>query len=613
MAKKSGIGKTAMWILMGLLFVALGGFGAANMSGDIRTLGTVGDKTIAVDTYARQVQQELRAISQQTGSPMSFAQAQQLGLDRAVLQRLLRERALDHETTQMGLSIGDALLRERILQISAFQGINGEFDRDGYAQALRSAGLNEAEFETNLREESARQLLQGAVLSGVEMPAAFAQTLVAYVGETRAFTWALLDETALEAPISPADTATLQAYFEANADTFVLPATKKITYAWLNPTDIIDQVEIPEAELRAEYDARSAQYNQPERRLVERLVFADQQSADQAAAALDVNGTTFEALVRERGLALSDVDMGDVGRDSLGAAADAVFGGDVGSVVGPAPSNLGPALFRINAVLPEQIIPFDEAEPQLRDALATDRAIRIVEAQAEDFDDRLAGGATLEQLAEQTDMVLGQVDWTVDSSEGIAAYAGFREAAATVNAGDFPQIEQLEDGGIFALRLDEALPERPALFADVSQDVAERWRADAIVDALRTRAADAKAAVEGGVTLPEQGLSAQVETDQTRNAFIATAPAGFMNEVFEMQVGDVRVIEGEETVALARLDAINPAEDSPEAQALAAQLRNQQNEALARELFEIFANDTLLRAGQSIDPRAVNAVNVNFQ
>jgi peptidyl-prolyl cis-trans isomerase D len=613
MAKKSGIGKTAMWILMGLLFVALGGFGAANMSGDIRTLGTVGDKTIAVDTYARQVQQELRAISQQTGSPMSFAQAQQLGLDRAVLQRLLRERALDHETTQMGLSIGDALLRERILQISAFQGINGEFDRDGYAQALRSAGLNEAEFETNLREESARQLLQGAVLSGVEMPAAFAQTLVAYVGETRAFTWALLDETALEAPISPADTATLQAYFEANADTFVLPATKKITYAWLNPTDIIDQVEIPEAELRAEYDARSAQYNQPERRLVERLVFADQQSADQAAAALDVNGTTFEALVRERGLALSDVDMGDVGRDSLGAAADAVFGGDVGSVVGPAPSNLGPALFRINAVLPEQIIPFDEAEPQLRDALATDRAIRIVEAQAEDFDDRLAGGATLEQLAEQTDMVLGQVDWTVDSSEGIAAYAGFREAAATVNAGDFPQIEQLEDGGIFALRLDEALPERPALFADVSQDVAERWRADAIVDALRTRAADAKAAVEGGVTLPEQGLTAQVETDQTRNAFIATAPAGFMNEVFEMQVGDVRVIEGEETVALARLDAINPAEDSPEAQALAAQLRNQQNEALARELFEIFANDTLLRAGQSIDPRAVNAVNVNFQ
>ena len=63
MAKKSSLGKTAMWGLMGLLFIGLGGFGAVNLSGNIRTIGTVGDKSIAVDTYARQVQQELNAIS----------------------------------------------------------------------------------------------------------------------------------------------------------------------------------------------------------------------------------------------------------------------------------------------------------------------------------------------------------------------------------------------------------------------------------------------------------------------------------------------------------------------------------------------------------------------
>ena len=67
---------------------------------------------------------------------MSFAQAQELGLDRAVLQRIMRDRALDHEATQMGLSIGDELVRDRILEIPAFQGIDGEFDRDGYAQSL---------------------------------------------------------------------------------------------------------------------------------------------------------------------------------------------------------------------------------------------------------------------------------------------------------------------------------------------------------------------------------------------------------------------------------------------------------------------------------------------
>ena len=614
MAKKNSVGKTAMWGLMGLLFVGLGGFGAVNLSGNLRTIGSVGDKPISVDTYARQIQQELRAISAQTGSAMSFAQAQQLGLDRAVLQRLMRDRALDHEATQMGLSIGDTILRDRILEISSFQGVDGKFDRDGYAQALRSAGLNESEFETNLREETARQLLQGAILSGVEMPAAYSETIVAYVSEARDFTWVLLDETSLETPIADPDEATLKAYFDANADTFVLPATKKITYAWLNPTDIIDQVEMPEDELRAEYESRAEQYNQPERRLVERLVFADQATADQAAAALEVGGTTFEALVLDRGLSLSDVDMGDVDLADLGAAGEAVFGADVGTVVGPANSDLGPALFRVNAVLPEQNVTFEEAEPELRDALAADRAVRIVEAQAEDFDDRLAGGATLEQLAEETDMVLGQIDWTVDSSDGHAAYEGFREAAATVTDADFPKVSQLGDGGIFALSLDEALPERPATYADVADQVAERWRAEQIVSGLRVQADAAKTQAETGSTFASLGLSERVAKAQTRDAFLSATPTGFTGEVFEMAVGDVRIMEGEDTVVLVRLDAITAADsDNAQTQALLTGLREQQNQALARGLFDIFSDDALLRAGQNIDPRAVNAVNVSFQ
>lgn len=613
MAKKSNVGKTAMWGLMGLLFIGLGGFGAVNLSGNIRTIGSVGDKSIAVDTYARQVQQELNSISRQTGSQMSFQQAQELGLDRAVLQRIMRERALDHEATQMGLSVGDTLLRDRIVQIPAFQGIDGSFDRDGYAQSLRSAGLNEAEFETSLREESSRQLLQGAVLSGVEMPAVYAETLVAYVSQERDFTWVLFDENTLETPIQDADEAVFKAYFEENAQDFVLPASKKITYAWLNPTDIIDQVDMPEDELRAEYDARADQYNQAERRLIERLVFSDQASADQAAAALEVGGTTFEALVQERGLELSDVDLGDVDVASLGAAGAPVFEAEVGDVVGPAPSDLGPALFRVNAVLPAQNITFEDAEPELRDALATDRAIRIVESQAEDFDDRLAGGSTLEQLAEQTDMVLGQIEWTAESSDTIAAYEGFRSAASTVSDGDFPKIEQLEDGGIFALRLDEALPERPAAYEDVADEVATRWRALQIVTQLRTAAEAALAAVETGTTLPELGLTERIETEQTRNGFIATTPDGFMSTAFEMEVGEIRILDGAESVVLVRLDAVNAGDNGEQAQELVARLRAQQSDALARGLFDIFSEDTLLRAGQNIDPRAVNAVNVNFQ
>ncbi|MEQ6248262.1 peptidyl-prolyl cis-trans isomerase [Sulfitobacter sp. HNIBRBA3233] len=613
MAKRSSISKTAMWILMGLLFLGLGGFGAVNLSGNIRTIGTVGDKSIAVDTYARELQQELRAIGQQTGEAMTFQQAQQLGLDRAVLVRLMRDRALDHEADQIGLSIGDAALRERIVSIPAFQGLDGTFDRDAYADTLNRVGLGEAEFETDLRNEAARQILQGAVTSGVEMPAAYAETLVAYVGETRDFTWVRLDETMLEEPVEDPETEALRAYFDANTGDFTLPATKRITYAMLSPADIIDTVELPEEELRAEYAAREAQYNQPERRLVERLVFANQEAADRAAAALEVNGSTFEALVEERGLSLQDIDLGDVARSDLGAAADAVFSAEAGSVVGPAPTPLGPALFRVNAVLPAQEITFEEAEPELRDALATDRAIRVVEAMAEDFDDRLAGGATLEQLGENTEMTVRQIDWTEETSDDIAAYEGFRAAARDLAEGDFPQIRQLADGSVFAMRLDESLPERPATFEEVREEVTQAWRNERIVTRLTARAEEIAAALANGTSLAEQGLNPQTVTDQDRSAFITGTPTGFMNEVFEMDLDETRVLPGAQSVALVRLDAVNPASENAQAQALADQLREQQNEALSRALFSVYAQDVLNRAGQAIDQRAINAVHVNFQ
>ena len=598
---------------MGLLMLGLGGFGAVNLSGNIRSIGTVGDKAIPVDAYARQIQNEIRALEQQTGQALPFARAQEMGLDRAVLQRVVRNRAQDHETEQLGLSVGDATLREEILQIAAFQGVNGEFDREGYRFALQQGGISEAEFETSLREEAARTLLQGAIVGGVQMPDTYAKTLVSYLTETRSFTWSILDRDDLAAPLQTPTEDALQAYYNENTGLFMLPASKQITYAVLSPDALIDEVVVPEDEIKAEYDARADQYNQPERRLVERLVFSDTDTADSAAAMLEVSGTTFNALVEERGLQLADVDLGDVSRLELDAAGEAVFGADVGAVVGPLPSDLGPALFRVNAVLPAQSTTLEEAAPALRQELALTRAVRAVEARAQDLDDQLAGGATLEQLANETEMTLGSINWTENSSDGIAAYGEFRQTAAALDDGAFPKIEQLEDGGIYAVRLDAALEARPEPFESARDAVLASWQTQQTVTRLTAQATTQIATLGGEASFEAAGLDAIIEVDQTRNAFVDGAPAGFMDEVFGMNVGDVAVLPGEDTVTILRLDGITAAaQDDGQTNALTAQIGEQLNQTLAQDLYNIFADEVVSRAGPQIDQRALQAVHVNF-
>ena len=562
--RTKNMSKTAVWILMAMLILGLGGFGATNLSGTLRTLGTVGDKHIDIDQYAQQLNQTIRAYEAQTGQQLSFAQAQAMGLDQSVLQRLVSQRALDNETDKLGLSIGDAALRDEVVQIREFRGVDGQFDREGYKMALENSGLTEAEFETRLREEAAPT-----------------------EDEMRAY------------------------HTEHQAD-YQRPETKTITYALLTPDMLVDTVEVDQADLQQAYDARADEYQQPERRLVERLPFLDQEAADRAAAALEMQGTTFEQLVQDRGLDLADVDMGDMSLSDLGAAGEAVFAGEVGDVVGPLPSDLGPALFRINGVLPEHNTTFEQAEPELRATLAADRARRQVDVQSRDYDDLLAGGATLEELTKEGAMTLGTVDWFEGSDDQMAGYTEFREAAATITQDDYPEIENLSDGGIFAMRLDKVTPARDATFDEARDDVAADMTAQRTEAALTAKAEDLMPQLKDGAGFADLGLDSIEEADQARNAFIQNTPRSFVSQVFEMEEGDVNLITGQGMVVIVRLDQVLPAADNAEATALQAQLVEQMNQSLSQDILDIYTADTTVRARPQIDQRAVQAVHVNF-
>ncbi len=612
MATGKSISKTFVWIIIGLAMLGLGGFGASNLSGTIRTIGTVGDKHIDVGEYARQLGQEIRAVEAQTGEQLPFSRAQEIGLDQAVLGRLISERALDHEAAVLALSIGDEALRDQIVDIPAFQGISGSFDREAYTFSLERNGTSESEFETRLREETARTLLQGAMISGVVMPSSYVSTLLGYIGETRDFTWARLASADLDAPLETASDEQLKTYFAENTADFMLPETKRLTYVQLSPDALIESIDIPEEDLRAEFEARVNQYKTPERRLVERLVYLDEEEANRAAAALEVAGTTFETLVDERGLALADIDLGDVDRLSLDAAGETVFAANVGDVVGPLDTDLGPALFRVNGVLPAQVTTFDEAKPELQEILATDRARRFVSTMAQDFDDLLAGGATLEELADETDLEIGSIEWFDGNGNGIGAYVAFADAARVVTEEDFPQIENLEDGGVFALRLDEVLPVRPPEFEQAREQITASWENNQVESRLNEQAATLVPQLQSGTDFAGLGLTATEESDQTRTGFVAGTPPSFMEDVFKMNIGDVSVVDSFGTVLVVRLDAINPTEENENADALSAQLQAQIEQSLARDLYNIYSRDAVQRAGQNIDPRSLAAVHVNF-
>ena len=184
-SRTQSLSKTFVWILLALLIVGLAGFGATNLGGTIRSIGQVGTRDIPVDEYARALQSDIRATSGQFGQQLTFRQAELFGIPQQTLSRILSEKALDHESDTLGLSVGDEAVRDRLMNIRGFQGIDGSFDRDTYAYALSNAGLSEAAFENQLRDETTRTLLQAAILSGNTMSTEYSDRLISYLLEQR--------------------------------------------------------------------------------------------------------------------------------------------------------------------------------------------------------------------------------------------------------------------------------------------------------------------------------------------------------------------------------------------------------------------------------------------
>lgn len=605
-----------VYLLLGLLVLSLGGFGIANFGGTVQSLGKVGDTDIPITGYVNTLNAERRALSDQVGREVSMAEARQFGLDRAALQKVIAATALDNEAARIELSIGDEQVLEQIVSFSAFQGPAG-FDRDTYEFVLEQNGLTPSEFEDSLRVETARTLLQSAVLGGVAMPDSYGASLYAYIGETRSFVWAKLDESDLDTPIAAPTDAVLSDFLTANASAFTTPETRAITYVLLAPDMLEGQITLTEDELRAAYDARIDDFVQPESRLVARLVFADADQAAAARARLDAGEISFADLVEERGLTPADVDLGQVlVQDLSDTAAAAVFAAEGAGIVGPVDSDFGPALFQINGILAAQEISFDDAkaqiEPDLRAAIAAD----MVADEAELIDDLLAGGATLEEIAAETRMAVGTVTVSAADQTGLMADPVFAEAALALADGDFPELLTLADDRLAAMRLDAVTPPVLPALADIRDDVAAAWRAAELQTRLMARAEDlARRANDDGLAFAALGLRpATTSLHLTRDMVPDTADTALPAAAFALEDGAFGAAAGGRDVYVVQLLSITgPDTDDAEGAFLRSILTQQANQGLAADVMDAFTVTLQSQAGLTLDQAALNAVNAQLQ
>ncbi|MEM6464936.1 MAG: SurA N-terminal domain-containing protein [Pseudomonadota bacterium] len=605
---RSSRSNVLVWILLGLLIVGLTGFGlSGTVSGlSSQNVARVGDEGVETDTFMRALQNEISRIQQQTGQPIGMAQAQEFGIDRQVLSSLVGLAALDNKAAEMGISVGDEAVREAVLTMPQFAGADG-FSQEQYNFALSNQGLTPKEFEADVRKGLTRDVLRQSLVSGTQVPVAVVDRILDYAGETRTFSYVTLTpELITDAPEPPTE-ADIQAAYAADPDGFQSQEAREVTAAVLTVEEFAESIEVTQEDLQAEYEARQELFDQPARRIVDRLVFSSTEEALTAKARIEAGEVTLADLAAERGLSAQDISQGAVEEADLsGAAKDMVFAEDAPGLVGPVASSLGPALFQINAIIPARVVPLEDVEDILRRSIATILAEDEIADLIDDIDDLVAGGATIEEVANESALILRRVSVTETPGEGLLGDAGFRTEVFEAEIGEERDLISLDDGGLAVVRVEGVTaPTRLPLDA-VRDEIAETLTAEANTVALRRLADAVLTAMSDGQSFAAAtaaaGYTLETVGPLTRNDQAPGLGFEALEHGFEMSLNKATVLDAPEGVLLMHADDISPFD--PDAQG---------NEGLRDQVIQAFAeqraNDlfgSYLSAVQNSTPLSVN-------
>lgn len=136
------------------------------------TIATVGKKKIKMDDFTRAIEKEIRFIRLIEGKEISPQDFARMGLDRMVLQNLIRQALFDQECERLKLHIGDNLVIKNIRKMPGLVTKTGEFDKTNFQRYLHALGVSEKEYVEQIRKEISRDLLLTVSMGGFHLPKA---------------------------------------------------------------------------------------------------------------------------------------------------------------------------------------------------------------------------------------------------------------------------------------------------------------------------------------------------------------------------------------------------------------------------------------------------------
>lgn len=597
-----------------MLIVGLGGFGIGGFGRSLDKIGSIGNKKIPTNDYVNTLRQEISNFERQNGKPISFNEALTLGLDGVAINKLLTTASMDSELSRIGISVGDAEIAKRVSEIPQFFGPDGVFDQDTYRMVISQIGKTVSEFEGELRANLSRDLLRQAVTGGLESTDTYANNIYNYINEERSLRSITLTKNNLQ-DSSPIPTETeLSSFLEDNKESFRELETKVITYSILRPEMLFDQIKVSDKTIKELFNSRASMYNPPEKRRVNRLAFVNKEAASKAYDLIASGKSTFDDLVKERGLSSKDTEIGMLSKQELSPLeGEIVFDLPLNEASSVIESSIGPAIFKVIEIETAVVTPIENVMDELINTLKLEDAKNLITTKKETYEDLLVSGGTLEELATEPGFKIKTMDFTTELSNSLTSDISFFEEAKLVTKDYYPTLFDLKDGSIIAIRLDKVLPSFIPELQVIREKVKKDWTSYIISERLTNLATEISKQLRVN---PDWKNSAGKEPKVTKISRLTQnldTPFPLAQKAFITKVGAVDFVNDAETVIVYEVtDVTSPDLNSAAAKAFSKEFNEQMLAEFENDVFSYYIESIRKNLGFTLDQGALNSIHQQF-
>lgn len=600
-------GSWVVKILFVLLILSFGiwGIGDVFRSSTPTTVAEVGSTQIEREALDQEFRRQIERLRPMLGGNLTAEQAKQFGLLDQSLQTLIQRALFDLAAKDVGVAVGPEVVKLRIADEPAFRNQQGQFDPNIFRTVLRNNQLTENGYIAQLRGETARELVAGAVNAGVAAPKTLTQTLYRFRGEKRVAEVVTLTNASVGDVGSP-DEAEITRAYEDHQVRFTAPEYRALTVAQLSPDALAADIKLDDAQLRAAYDERAAEFGTPEKRNILMTVVDDEAKAKTIAEAAKTKGLADAA--KEAGV--EPVTLDGVARTELPELGDAAFALEQGKTSEPIKSGLGWHVLVVTGVQAGSTKSFDEVRERLASEIRKEKALDAVFSIANRVEDQLASGASLEEVAKAQGLALSKVA-AVDS---VGKAPDGKDAAPALPAlkALLPNVFQLKagaatnlaegQGSVFtAVRVDSVIPAAVRPLAEVRDQVVADWQNEKRAAQAAKKAEEIATKLSKGLEAAAQDVASQsgasfaMTVPFTRDAkTVSGLPGDLVAKLFGAKPGEVVSGTSADSQIVARLREVIAADPTAPDAALGP-LETNVNQGLESDLMAEFVNALRVR------------------